>query len=106
MSFSGSGGLPPALAARFHIDGGDSGNQTVMNNQTLADFAKYLERMLGQQVSDDTGTTNRFNIKLQVQARPTESRQDALKRSILEQLGLELEPVHKSMQMLVVEKAN
>jgi uncharacterized protein (TIGR03435 family) len=105
-SISVAGTLPPAVAAQLHARNAGSGDQLTMNNQTLADFARYLERRLGQPVSDQTGATNRFDIKLQVQARAGESPPAALKRSLLEQLGLELAPGHAPMQMLVVAKAD
>ena len=46
-----------------------------------------------------------FNFKLRVLARAGESQEDALKGSVLEQLGLELVPVTRPVEMLVVEKA-
>jgi uncharacterized protein (TIGR03435 family) len=48
--------------------------------------------------------TNHFNFKLQVQVQPGETTDDALKRSLLEQLGLELAPSAAQTEMLVVEK--
>ena len=75
-----------------------------MSNQSLTAFAKYLEKRFGQQVSDESGATNQFNIKLKVQANPGESSNDAFKRCMLEQLGLELVPASGPVQMLVVEK--
>ena len=105
-SVSSSGNLPPEVAARIPGHPSvQSGEQIAMNNQTFAAFAKYLEHRLGRPVSDETGTTNHFDIKLQVQAQPGESAQDALKRSILEQLGLELVSSRAPVEMLVVEKA-
>jgi uncharacterized protein (TIGR03435 family) len=103
-SFSASGRIPPEVAARLHLQNGGSGDQITMNNQTLADFAKSLERRLNKQVYDQTGSTNRFDIKLQVQAQAGESAEDALKRSLLEQLGLELVSTNMPIEMLVVEK--
>jgi uncharacterized protein (TIGR03435 family) len=105
-SFSSVGTLPPEVAAKIHAQSGASpGEQTTMNNQTMSDFAKYLETKLGSHVIDETGTTNRFDVKLQVQEQPGESKEDALKRSLLEQLGLELAPTNMPVEMLVVEKA-
>jgi len=105
-SSSSSGTLPPDIAAKFrNLPGANSGNQTTMKNQTMSDLARYLEKGLGQQVIDQTGTTNRFDMKFQVQAQNNESKEDALKRTVLGQLGLELVPSSESMEMLVVEKA-
>ena len=105
-SVSASGILPPQIAARLGGAAGGSGNQSTMNlnNTTLAGFAKYLEQRLNQPVTDETGTTDRFDIKLAVQLQGTESPDDALKRSVLEQLGMELAPDHDATEMLVVER--
>ena len=109
-SFSGSGGLPPEIAAKLPADlrpqAGEvqAKEQMTMNNQSLAAFTKYLEKRFGQQVSDETGTTNEFDIKLKVQPEPGESSEDAFKRCMLEQLGLELAPTREPVQMLVVQK--
>jgi uncharacterized protein (TIGR03435 family) len=103
---SSVGTLPPDVAAKFRgLPGANSGNQTMMKGQTMSDLARYFEKGLGRQVIDQTGTTNRFDVKLQVQARDNESNEDALKRAVLEQLGLELVPSRESIEMLVVEKA-
>ena len=102
---------PPDLMAK--IRGGDAGQremsgaggfQITMNNETFSDLAKYLEQKLGEQVMDQTGTSNRFDINLKVQTNPDESTQDALKRSVLEQLGLELVPTNSPVDMLIVTK--
>jgi uncharacterized protein (TIGR03435 family) len=76
-----------------------------MNNQTMADFAMYLEKTLGAHVVDQTGTTNRFDIKLRVLRQNNESSEDALKRSLHEQLGLELAHNSEPAEMLIIEKA-
>ena len=104
-SVSSVGRLPPDIAAKIHAaSGGTSGNQTTMDNQTMSDLAGYLEKQLGKTVVDQTGMTNHFNFKLQVQVQPGETTDDALKRSLLEQLGLELAPSAAQTEMLVVEK--
>jgi uncharacterized protein (TIGR03435 family) len=104
-SVSSVGTLPPDIAAKIHAaSGGTSGSQTTMDNQTMSDLAGYLEKQFGKTVVDQTGTTNHFNFKLQVQVQPGETKDDALKRSLLEQLGLELAPSAAPTEMLVVEK--
>ena len=105
-SFGGK--LPPQAAAKLaqlQAEKAGPGDHITMNNQTLTDFAKFLDHRLGQQVIDQTGTTNLFDIKLQVQAKADESAQDALKRSVLEQLGLELVATNTPVEILVVERA-
>jgi uncharacterized protein (TIGR03435 family) len=103
---SSAGTLPPEIAAQIHAPSGPAaGRQMTMKNQTMADFARYLEQSIGQPVADQTGTTNRFDFTLQVQARQGETSTDALKRAILEQLGLVIIPVHTPVEMLVVDRA-
>ena len=106
---SSSGGTPPpeiaAQLAKMRAGNMEPGEQTMLNGETLGDFAQYLQLRLGQPVVDQTGTTNRFDIKLAVNPKPDESAQDALKRSMLEQLGLELAPDTEPVEMLIVQKS-
>ena len=88
----------------MHLAHQGPGEQIAMNNQTLADLARYLERRLGRHVADQTGTTNHFDIKLFVQPQGAESVEDALKRSVLDSLGLELVPTNTPTEMLLVQK--
>ena len=103
---SSVGAVPPEVAAKFRsLSGAGSGNQTTIKNQKMSDLARYLEKRFGRPVIDQTDTTNRFDIKFQVQLKNGESQEDALKRAIREQLGLELVPGREPIEMFVVEKA-
>ncbi len=63
-----------------------------------------LEGYLGTPVLDQTGLTNRYAIDLRWDKLPGEKMEDTVKRVVLEDLGLELVPSRKPIEMLVVEK--
>jgi uncharacterized protein (TIGR03435 family) len=90
--------------AQIRAGNAGPGENITINNETLADFANYLEHRLGQQVIDQTGRANLYDIKLHILAESGESREDALKRAILDQLGLQLIPTNMLVDTLVVEK--
>ena len=56
-------------------------------------------------IVDETGLTGSYNLDLRwkVKTDPN-ANQEALKQALIEQLGLELVPVHKAVEMLIVEK--
>ena len=71
---------------------------------TLPNFAIDLEFKLKEMVRNQTGLTNQFEIQLQRQTKNGETENDAFKRAVLDQLGLELVPSREPVEMLVVEK--
>ena len=104
---SAAGPVPPEVAAKIQgTSRPDSSGSTIIRNQTMSDLARYFEKMLGRRVVDQTGLTNRFDFKFQAQPEGHESREDAIKRAALAQLGLELVPERETVKMLVVEKSN
>jgi uncharacterized protein (TIGR03435 family) len=56
-------------------------------------------------IVDETGLTGSYNLDLRwkVKTDPN-ANQEAVKQALIEQLGLELVPVHKAVDMLIVEK--
>ena len=67
----------------------------------------FLEDYLNVPVVDETGLTNHFSISLKWDERgPKDPNHEALKRALLDQLGLELVPAVMPVDMLVVEKGN
>ncbi len=68
-------------------------------------LTKHLERIFQMPVVDETGLSGSYNIDLRwkVKADPN-ANQDAVKQALIEQLGLELVPAHKAVDMLIVEK--
>jgi uncharacterized protein (TIGR03435 family) len=75
------------------------------DNVALEFFAQFLEHCFEIPVVDSTGMAGRFNIDLKWnEPDPKHSNRDALKGALLEQLGLELLPGRKPIELLIVEK--
>jgi len=68
-------------------------------------LTKQLERIFQMPIVDETGLTGSYNLDLRwkVKTDPN-ANQEAVKQALIEQLGLELVPVHKRVEMLIVEK--
>ncbi len=76
-------------------------------NVPLSNLAGFLENYFEIPVVDRTGLAGRFDISIRWGAGDWEHRNtDALKKVILEELGLELVPSREEIDMLVVENAN
>jgi uncharacterized protein (TIGR03435 family) len=66
---------------------------------------RFLEQYFNAPVVDETGLINHFSINLKWNERgPGDPNHDALKQALLEQLGLELVPANRPIEMLVVDK--
>jgi uncharacterized protein (TIGR03435 family) len=79
-------------------------------NMPIADLKEFLEdEIFHRPVLDQTGLTNKYDLTLDWagQFYPTQSYEnsDPLKKILLAQLGLELVPARKRIEMLVVEPA-
>jgi uncharacterized protein (TIGR03435 family) len=69
-------------------------------------ISRFLEEYFRTPVIDQTGFTQKFQIDLKWNERFKEDpNHDALKQTLLDQLGLELVPSNMPIEMLVVEKA-
>ena len=68
-------------------------------------LTKQLERIFKMPVVDETGLDGAYNLDLQwkVKTDPN-ANQEAVKQALIEQLGLELVPARKAVDMLIVEK--
>jgi len=77
----------------------------IIPNTSMQNFLVDLELKLKQQIKDNTGISNHLEVRLQWKLQPGESENDALKRAVLEQLGLDLVPTNKPIDILVVEKS-
>lgn len=77
----------------------------VVNNWPLNTFASQFDYILKTPVIDETGIVGNYNCTLKWSQRPGESTNDAFKRAVSEQLGLEFMPGRKSIPMLIVERA-
>jgi uncharacterized protein (TIGR03435 family) len=100
---------PPGLKAHRGDDGNSSsmaGNGIIKSqNQQLSGFFGTIESRVGVPVLDETGLTGNYDLQLQWKRGPGESDKDAFVRAVREQLGLELVPATRPIEMLVVEKA-
>jgi uncharacterized protein (TIGR03435 family) len=84
----------------FDINGG----KLVINNWRLSDFANQFDSILQIPVFDETQINGNYDCTLTWKQRPGESMNDAFKRAVSEQLGLEFEPSRRVIKQLVVEK--
>ena len=74
-------------------------------NQPLDTLTSFLERRLQIPIVDRTGLTNEFDFIIKwEEPDPKQPDNEALKRALSNQLGLELVPSRESIEMLVVEK--
>ncbi len=68
-------------------------------------LTKQLERIFHVPIVNETGLEGSYNLDLRWRVKTDPSaNQDAVKQALIEQLGLELVPVHKTVEMLIVEK--
>ncbi len=73
---------------------------------SLADVASALERGLNKPVLDETGLTNRYDVSLKWEQKSWDNpNPDGLMKAVREQLGLELVPDKRLVELLVVERA-
>jgi uncharacterized protein (TIGR03435 family) len=75
-------------------------------NITLENLANEMEQRLGVPVVDQTGLANRrFDFDLAWDQSDPMLNIDGMKRALVDQLGLELVPARKTVEMVVVDKA-
>ncbi len=73
------------------------------NNKPLSDLAGQLGFYFNRPVMDETGREGRFDFSLKWDWKHPDP--EVMKRDLLEQLGLELVPARRPVEVLVVEKA-
>jgi uncharacterized protein (TIGR03435 family) len=74
-------------------------------NQTIGALAWSLEGKLRKPVLDETGLTNHYDFELKwADVSDEHPKPDSLVEAVREQLGLELKPATRPVEMLVVEK--
>jgi uncharacterized protein (TIGR03435 family) len=93
-------------AAGLHQHTESSGSETggfKSSNVTMASFANGLSKILGVEVTDQTGLSGGFDYSLNAPYPPTA---DEIKKALLDQLGLELTPAadNQHIEFLVAEK--
>jgi uncharacterized protein (TIGR03435 family) len=68
-------------------------------------LTKYLEKFAKMPVIDETGLTNLYDLDLTWKDQPeSDPTHEAMRRAIVDQLGLELVADHQPVEILVVEK--
>ncbi len=68
-------------------------------------LTKHLERIFQVPVVDETDLKGSYNLDLRWKATTDpDANQEAVKKALIDQLGLELMPAHKAVEMLIVEK--
>ncbi len=76
------------------------------DNQPLSTVANVLGQMLNATVVDRTDLTGQYSFELtwnEIDGK--DPQHDAMKRALVDQLGLELAPDSEPVEMLVVERA-
>jgi uncharacterized protein (TIGR03435 family) len=67
-------------------------------------LARFFEAYLGQPVIDQTGLTQRFSMEFGWRESLGQYNPDAMRKSLLDRLGLELAPANMPIEILVMEK--
>jgi uncharacterized protein (TIGR03435 family) len=106
-------GLKPAAAYKPSESGDLRGGRIRCFGQPLSwkppmppwGLTKQLERIFQMPIVDETGLKGFYNIDLRWKVKTdSNTNQEAVKQALVEQLGLELVPVHEAVEMLIVEK--
>lgn len=97
---AGAPGLKPAGSDHS----GDPSDALAANNMSIHDLAYGIERRLRVPVLDQTGMTNKYDIRFRWNE--FSRKPDALQKAMREQLGLELTPTNDFIEMLVVKKTD
>ena len=92
-------GLRDSASTSGNMSRNEVGKFTAINIKVSA-LANMLEDRLNGIVVDETNLAGRFDLELRWDATHPES----IKRAVQEQLGLELTPAKRAVEMLVVEK--
>jgi len=80
-------------------------NKISIKNQQTDGVAACFGALLHTLVIDQTEIKGRYDIALEWETRGTETPEEAFKRTVLDELGLEFVPSRQSKEYLVVEKA-
>jgi uncharacterized protein (TIGR03435 family) len=98
----------PGLARSGNSNGSTSSGQGrfVFNNEPIGVLNDFLERRFRELVIDQTGLTQNYSGILQWNSQTSQKiADDEIRRTLGDQLGLELVPANMPIEMLVVEKA-
>ena len=97
-------GLQPSVRRAGGSSSRNADGQLTFNNCTLDSLARNIELLLPRPIVNETGLRDRFDIFL-TYGQPGENRPDpeVLKKALAEQLGLELKPDKRDMEILLVQ---
>ncbi len=77
-----------------------------IKNQEMSGVASCFNAFLHTLVIDRTGIKGRYDIDLQWEPKESETEQEAFRRTVQEELGLEFVPSRESIKYLIVEKTD
>jgi uncharacterized protein (TIGR03435 family) len=103
-----SAGLrPPIKGMYFGSQQNDNYARITWNNESLSRAPELLEGFCQMPVIDETGLTQHFSIDVKWnELGERDPNHNALKKALLNQLGLELVPARAPVEMLIVEKVD
>lgn len=81
-----------------------SAQSITFQDMPLEGFFGEVERQLATPVIDETGLKGRYDVNLKWPPQPHETDKEAFKRALSEQLGLQLVPATRPLQILIVDK--
>jgi uncharacterized protein (TIGR03435 family) len=97
-------GLVPTAGKESSVSSTLFGNKLEISNWPMSSYASQFENLLKIPISDQTKIEGNYDCTLTWKKRSGESFNDAFKRAVSEELGLELVPSRERIEMLLVEK--
>jgi uncharacterized protein (TIGR03435 family) len=96
---------PPTRGESFYMQQDNYNASLFWDNEPISRAPELLEGFFKMPIIDETGLKENFSIDLRwKELGERDPSHDALKKALLDQLGLELVPSRASLEMLVVEK--
>src|SRR5436190_24317939 len=97
-------GLIPAITKASSASAGPGKISAI--NADMDTLRRGLENSLGKPVVDETNLKGKFDIELKWKAERDKPRSEALIEAVREQLGLQLAPVKRRIEVLIVIRGN
>jgi uncharacterized protein (TIGR03435 family) len=99
-------GLRPSVRPGGGSSANHSDGQITFNNATIDSLARSIERLLQCPIVNETGLRDRFDIFFTYEDRgEKQADPENVKKALIEQLGLELKPDKRDMEVLLVQSA-
>jgi uncharacterized protein (TIGR03435 family) len=96
--------LPPRPDKYCYMGGKHNRIEIKWANERLSKMVSFLESASKMPIIDAIGITNYYSVDLKwVEPEDTDPQHQALRKAMLDQLGLELVPGHQPVDMLIVE---